>query len=111
MDISIRFSGCKRSDFPNQDFEDVLSSSLQRFRHRLKQIHFYLEDVNGPRGGVDKQCRCVLRLRRMAPIVIQDKDASTQSLLYRVANRAAHALSKQADRKVKRGRQIRRSRN
>lgn len=105
MNIAIRFSGCRRADFPNADFEALFASSLERFRHRLKQVQIYLEDINGPRGGVDKQCRCVLHLHRMSPIVIQDRDDNVHTLLHRVAGRAAFVLSQKADRQVKKGRQ------
>jgi hypothetical protein len=107
MQLNIRFRGGKRSDFGDHNYEDVLSSALDRFRHRLKQVYLYVEDVNGPRGGIDKQCRCVLHLRRMAPVVIQDQDESMNALIYRVANRASYALSQTADRKTKRVKQNR----
>lgn len=108
MQLTIRFSGGKRSEFGNCDYEVVLASSLERFRHRLKQVFLYVEDINGPRGGIDKQCRCVLHLRRMPPIVIQDQDECMTALLHRVANRASYALSQQVDRTNKRAKQGRR---
>lgn len=102
MQLTIRFSGGKRSDFGNHDLEGVVQTSLERFKNGLKQVYLYVEDVNGPRGGVDKQCRCVLHLRRMPPIVIQDQDEDMATLIYRVANRAAYALSQKTDRQNKR---------
>ena len=105
MQIKIHFSGGKRSDFGNHDFEQVFANSLQRFHHRLKKVHVYIEDINGPKGGIDKQCRCVLHVRRMPPIVIQDQDESMNALLYRVANRASYVLIQKVDRKKKRNRQ------
>lgn len=101
MNLTIRFTGGRRADFGDHDFEGVLTSSLERFAHRLKQVYVYIEDINGPRGGVDKQCRCVLHLRRMPPIVIQDQDDSIYSLIHRVANRAAYALSQQTGRRTR----------
>ncbi|QGQ25642.1 hypothetical protein F1728_24470 [Gimesia benthica] len=105
MQINIHFSGGKRSDFGNHDFERVLAGSLERFERRLKSAHLYITDVNGPKGGIDKHCRCVLHLRRMSPIVIQDQDASMNALLYRVANRASYALTQKVDRRNKRKRE------
>ena len=107
MQFNIRFSGGKRTDFGDHDYENVLLSALDRFRHRLQQVQLYVEDVNGPRGGIDKQCRCVLHLRQMAPIVIQDQDENMIALIYRVANRASYALSQRAARKTKRSKQYR----
>ena len=105
MQLNIRFSGGTRSDFGYHDYEEILASSLERFQHRLKQVYLYVEDINGPRGGIDKQCRCVLHLRRMPPIVIQDQDETMGALLYRVANRASYALSQRVDRTKKRSKQ------
>jgi putative sigma-54 modulation protein len=110
MQPTIRFCGAKPADFANHDFEDVLLNALDRFRHRLKQVYLYLEDVNGPRGGIDKQCRCVLHLRRIPPVVIQDQDECMSSLVHRVASRAVYALSQKADRQKKRIKQNRKSR-
>ena len=101
MQLTIRFSGSKRSDFGCERYEQILLTSLSRFGNRLKQVSLLIEDINGPRGGVDKQCRCVLHLRRMPPIVIEDRDDRVLSLIYRVSNRAAHALSRKMDRRNK----------
>lgn len=101
MHVTIRFRGTKRPDLGNHDYEDVLKSALARFQHRLRQVYLYVEDVNGPRGGVDLQCRCVLHSRGIPPIVIEDKDASVEALVHRVASRAAYVLSQKVDRQVR----------
>lgn len=101
MNFAVRFGSGQRARFGDQDIEDILTDSLERFARRLKQVYLYIEDINGPRGGVDKQCRCVLHLRRMPPVVIQDQDESIHALIHRVANRAAYALSQRAGRKTR----------
>lgn len=99
MQMAIRFSGGNRSDFGDHEYEQLFLKSLDRFRHLLKHVQLFIEDTNGPRGGIDKQCRCVLHLRRMPPIVIQDQDESVGPLVHRVAEKAAYSLSQKADRK------------
>jgi hypothetical protein len=110
MQLMIRFSGGKQSDFGEHRFEDILTGTLARFRHRLKQAFLYIEDVNGPRGGIDKQCRCVLHLRRMPPVVIHDQDENMNNLIHRVANRAAYALGQRIGRSKKQGKRSRTAR-
>ena len=102
MQLQVRFRGASREEFGQHEYEEVLLSSLERFRHRIEQVSLYVEDVNGPRGGIDKECRCVLHLRRRPPVVITDRDNSMTALLYRVANRAAYTLSQENDRSNKR---------
>lgn len=102
MNFTIRFGGGQRADFGSHQYEGILAQSLERFSQRLKQVYVYIQDINGPRGGVDKQCRCVLHLRRMPPVVIQDQDEDTYALVHRVANRAAYALSQKTERRTRR---------
>jgi hypothetical protein len=42
---------------------DILTSALGRFERRVRSIRVWLEDVNGPRGGVDIRCRIDIELR------------------------------------------------
>ena len=42
----------------------TVSMSLARFIRHIRSIEILLEDVNGPRGGVDKRCRIDLYLKR-----------------------------------------------
>lgn len=102
MKLCIRFHGIADSEYDRQHIEDMLESSLGRFGKRLKKASIFFEDVNGPKGGVDKQCRCVLQLRRMPTIVITDQDENLTSLANRVANRAAYTLSQKTEQQSKR---------
>lgn len=102
MQFQIRFSGNSRPEFGSQELDEIFTKSLDRFQPWLKQVYVYIEDVNGPRGGVDKQCRCVLHLRRMPPIIIRDEDESLFALINRIANRAVFVLNEKMDRKNKR---------
>ncbi len=101
MDVQIRFASSHLSEVDRHNLEATLVDTLARLRPHVTQVLLYLEDSNGPRGGVDKQCRCVLHLRRMPPVVVRDKDESWFNLINRVANRAAFALSNKLDRKSK----------
>lgn len=78
-------------------FEQLLMQALERFCSRVAVVRVSLEDVNGPRGGVDKQCRCVVQLDCGGRVIVQDRDRSLGSLMVRVANRVAHSVSRQKD--------------
>ena len=45
------------SDALREYVERKLKLALDRFDHRLDRVQVHLEDVNGPRGGLDKHCR------------------------------------------------------
>ena len=44
--------------------EKRLQFALGRFEPRIRQVRVDLEDINGPRGGVDKSCRIAVHLKR-----------------------------------------------
>lgn len=106
MNFTLRFGSGSRAQFGTFDFEGILATSLQRFTRRLKQVCLYIADANGPRGGVDKHCRCVLHVRRMPPVVIRDQDEDLYALIVRVANRATFVLSEKAKRRTHRGKRL-----
>ena len=104
MQFMIRVNRSFRSHFGAQEFENILMRSLDRFGHRVRQVILYFHDLNGPRGGIDKSCRCVIHLKRMPPVVIQDQDQKLLNLVYRIADRASHVLAQKLDRRIKRSR-------
>jgi ribosomal subunit interface protein len=46
--------------------------AIGRFATRISRVTVRLSDVNGPRGGVDKECRIHVRLDGHGPIVVTE---------------------------------------
>ena len=103
MKLDVRFIGVNHADFWDANLETILLESLERFRRWVKHVCLYIEDVNGPRGGVDKQCRCVVHLRRMPPVVVQTEADNMNALIYRTATRASYSLNRKTKRRIVRG--------
>jgi hypothetical protein len=98
MNISTHFACAQTPATAKQDFVERMLVAVERFGSQIRKVHVSVRDINGPRGGVDKQCRCVVHLKRMAPIVIEDADQSYLALCHRVAERVAYTLSQKIDR-------------
>lgn len=99
MDLTVYFGNIKTDKLLHDDVTDLMQRSFERFQSYIRCVTVTFSDINGPKGGVDKQCRCVLQLKRMAPIVIEDRDDSFVNLVSRVAFRASQTLSQKVDRK------------
>lgn len=102
MMLSTHFGNLEPAQSVKDDFAELMLSSVERFRSRIRNVNVSVRDINGPKGGVDKQCRCVIHLKRMSPIVIEDKDDNLRNLVNRVAERVAYTLSQRID-KVRKG--------
>ncbi len=78
--------------------ERRLRFALGRFGTRIRQIMVRIADLNGPRGGVDKQCRITVDVRPFGTVILEETDAD----LYRAIDRAAHRVSQSVRRELER---------
>lgn len=77
-----------------------LAVKLKKFSSSIERVSVRLEDVNGPRGGVDQMCRIKVVLSRLPSIVVEQRHAMLRAAIDRAL------LS--AERAVRRGLQRRR---
>ena len=68
--------------------------NLGRYASRLKRVFVRLEDVKGPRGGDDKQCRVVLRVSRLADTVVAVQGDNWHAVTARALSTAERALGR-----------------
>lgn len=68
--------------------------ALSRYAHTIKQVQVRLLDVNGPRGGEDKQCVFVVDVVGAPPVVIREHDADAYVVVDRAADRVDRAVAR-----------------
>ena len=98
MQVVIHTEDFKLTDALNEHIQRKLQFALSRIEPHIKSISILLNDVNGPKGGVDKHCRLTVALDNMENIVIND----TQADLYHAIDRAMQRLNHTAVRKLSR---------
>jgi hypothetical protein len=75
-----------------------LHFALARFGARIARVTVFLDDVNGPRGGVDKVCRIVVRLRSGADVVATVEDVDWVAAVDRATTRIGHSVGREVAR-------------
>ena len=75
--------------------------ALGRFGPAIDHVDVRVGDINGPRGGVDKHCRIVVKLRASGsnPIAIDDNDEDLRAAIARTSDRAGRAVARAIERK------------
>lgn len=58
-----------------------LAQKLRKFSPAVVRTSVRVEDVNGPRGGMDKRCRIKVVLRGLPSVVVEEHHASLQSAI------------------------------
>lgn len=78
------------------DLQFVLDRSLKRITERFPQlvrsIAASLEDVNGPRGGVDKRCAISLAIAGKRRVSVSACASNAAAAVIQAARRARNAL-------------------
>lgn len=76
-----------------------LSFALSRFGSRILKTTVYLTDNNGPKGGVDKNCLIVVRLRGLGEVVAEVVDTDWIVAVDRATTRIGHNVGRAFERR------------
>ena len=84
----------------SEAFKEHIHKSLgkveKRFGDRITRIEAFFKDVNGPKGGIDKQCVFEARLRNLDPEAATGLEADA----YDAVKVAAERLEKVLERRI-----------
>ena len=107
MRLFIRCKNVRLTEAVRERIRVRLAALLARFAHRVGDVTASLADMNGPKGGVDKQCRLVVRLRPKGEVTIEETDRNLFAAISRASERikrtVGRALERRRDAKVSRG--------
>lgn len=79
--------------------ERQMGTALNPFESWIANVAVHLEDINGPKGGVDQQCRVLVKLRSGKTLKIEDVDTDLLVAINRAADRIGQAVGREVDRK------------
>ena len=80
-----------------------LAFALGRFDDVVQGVVVSLQDINGPRGGIDKLCRIRVKLvGQKAPIIADVLDTDIRPAIDMAADRLGRAVARQIDRRSSR---------
>lgn len=98
MKIDVRARSFGLTDGLREHVKHRLQFTLTRFQERVERICVYLSDINGPRGGVDKECHLEVHLRGLPTLVVKDRQADLYVAIDRASQRAGRSLQRSAQR-------------
>jgi hypothetical protein len=92
MQIEIRSRNERMDRSRRAQVERRLLYSLGRFGDRVRRVLVRLEDLNGPRGGLDKRCHIEARLSDRGVLVVDVRDVELEPAVGRAADRIARRV-------------------
>jgi ribosomal subunit interface protein len=77
--------------------ERRLAFALGRFEDRIDSVTVRLEDLNGPKGGVDKQCKIVVQIRKLPTVIVEQTAEDMYAAVDQAADRVGRAVTKKLE--------------
>lgn len=79
--------------------ERRLRFALSRFGQKIRLVAVQLTDLNGPRGGLDKQCRVRVALSPSGRVMAEAIDADLPTAIDRAADRLERSVTRELERR------------
>lgn len=98
MQLRIHANSVRLSSSLRERIAGQVAAVLAPFDPWIQSVEVSLADINGQRGGVDKECRIELRTARRAPLQVTDKASGIMAAVGLAARRAGFALRRQTQR-------------
>jgi len=90
----LKDKGVRRPHDLPQHIERRLLFALSRFSGRIQKVLVFLEDTNGPRGGVDKVCRILVKTRGMGATLASATHSDWTTCVDQATGSIGHALAR-----------------
>ena len=98
MKIDIRGHRMELTDALRAHIERRLRFALGRFGARITAVTVTVEDLNGPRGGVDKQCRITVALASAGHLRVEVSDTEVTPAVDQAAARIGRTVAREFER-------------
>lgn len=109
MKIDIQARHIELNQQLKEHIQRKLQFSLNRFERYIGGVSIGLSDVNGPKGGFDKQCTIQVFLEKMEDVVVKDIQANLPLAIDRAMQRSSRSVARKINQKHKQQNQRRRS--
>ncbi len=99
MQLEIHARNVRVTEKLRTHIERKLNFALGRFEPRIDRLSVHVEDVNGPRGGMDKKCRLLASVRPSYRVVVEETNEDIYAGVARAAERMGQAIRKRIERR------------
>ena len=101
MKTDINFRKISRTKEITDYINNRISSAFDRAEDNIESTLLTVSDINGPKGGIDKECTIIIKAAGIKRIVISEQQSKLLVAIDRCIARANQSLMKQLQRRKK----------
>ena len=94
MQIQVHTSGFELTPALAAWTHAKVARCLRRLSDELSTVDIYLKDLNGPKGGADKEAALRLKTKRAAPIFVDARKTNLYAAIETAASSAKRCLNR-----------------
>ncbi len=99
MRLSLTLKGVDRNPSLDRLLEQKLHFAFDQFGRWVRGVALAVEDLNGPKGGVDKRCRVSVHVPRHPGVVVVGRGSDLMAVVAEAIDRTAQTLARLRDRR------------
>ncbi len=99
MRLCLTVKGVAKTPTMDRLLQHKLHYAFDQFGRWVQGVTLAVEDMNGPKGGVDKRCRVKVSVPRHPVVVVEGRGAELVAVVNDAIDRAAQALARLRDRR------------
>ena len=98
MKVDFRFRGIEASEALKEHFRRRVAFHLSRFGAEVSRVVIRIADINGPKGGLDKQCQLMVTGPRLGSVTLDDISGDVVSAGDMAIERIGRTISRELER-------------
>lgn len=110
MNLQISSRNVELTQETHDLIERRVQFALERFSEQIRSVTLTIQDINGDRGGEDKQCRMLVEFTSRGSVNAAHVASTIESAATQVIERLAHTVGREMDRRKSVAEGIRQSR-
>lgn len=104
MELRVHGANIEATDAIISHVQTRFLAALDKHERQVEDVTVRLEDINGPKGGVDMRCQATIHLKPGDTIVVEEVEEDLYAAISVAADRTKHVVSRRLDRVRNRGR-------
>jgi hypothetical protein len=94
MTAVIRTAGVELTREDRAYIKRRVDAKVRKFEAPVQRVSIRLDDINGPRGGVDKLCRTKVVVSGLPSVVVERRDRSARAVVDTTLDATERAVRK-----------------